>query len=64
MIDEQITDSLMHAEKKCRKLRTGEVDCLPEVSKASEVWCTWRLELKVAEGKKHKQKELLRLMKK
>ena len=64
MIDEQIIDSLTHAKKKCRKLRTGEVDHSPEVSKASEARHTWRLALKVAEGKKHKQKELSRLMKK
>ena len=64
MIDEQITDSLIYAEKKCKKLRTGEVGHSSEVSKASEVWCTWRLALKVAEGQMHKQKELMRLIKK
>ena len=41
MLDEQITDILLHAEKKCRKLRTGEVDYSPEVSEASERWYAW-----------------------
>ena len=36
MLDEQITDALSHAEKKCRKLRTEEVDFLPEVSETLE----------------------------
>ena len=36
MLDEKATDILLHAEMKCRKLRTGEVDYLPEVIKAAE----------------------------
>ena len=64
MIDEQITETLLHAEKLCRKLRMGEVDYSPEMSKASEVWYTWRLALKVAEGEKHRKKELSQLVKK
>lgn len=64
MIDEQVTETLLHAEKKCRKFRMGEVDYSPEVSKASEVWCAWRLALKVAEGAEHKRKELSHLARK
>ena len=36
MIDEQVTDTLLHAEKHCRKLRIGEVEYSPEVSEAVE----------------------------
>ena len=35
MLDKQIINLLLHAEK-CRKLRTGEVEHSPEVSEASE----------------------------
>ena len=37
-IDRQVTELLLHAEKVCRKLRMGEVDFSPEVSKAADTW--------------------------
>ena len=36
ILDEQIVELLLYAEKKCRKLSTGEVEHSPEVSEASE----------------------------
>ena len=36
MLDEQVMEISSHEEKKCRKLRTGEVDYLLEVSDATE----------------------------
>ena len=50
-IDQQVTELLLHAEKDCRKLRTGEVDFSPEVSTAADKWYLWRVALKVALGK-------------
>ena len=61
MIDEQVTEILLHAEKKCRKLRTGEVECSPEVSEAAEKWCTWRMTLRAAQGVRTNTRELNRL---
>ena len=46
MIDKHITNALLHAEKKYRKLRIGEVDFLLESSEASERWFMQRLALK------------------
>ena len=37
-IDQQVTELLLHAEKDCRKLRTGKVDFSPEVSNAADKW--------------------------
>ena len=61
MLDEQITGILLHAEKKRRKLRTGEVEFSPEVSKASERSHAWRIALKVSQGDRTKTNELHRL---
>ena len=61
MIDEQVTDILLHAEKKCRKLRTGEVEYSPEVSEAAEKWYAWRMMLKAAQGGRTNTRELNRL---
>ena len=36
MIDKQVTDTLLHTKKHCRKLRIGEVEYSPEVSKVAE----------------------------
>ena len=56
MLDEQVTEMLLDAEKCCRKLRTGEENSSPEVSIASEIWHMWRISLKVAKGEtKHKR---------
>ena len=38
MLDEKVVEILLHAEKKHRKLRTGEVDYLPDASNAAEKW--------------------------
>ena len=38
ILNEQVTDILLHTEKQCRKLRTGEVEYLPEISAAAERW--------------------------
>ena len=62
MIDEQITDILLHAEKKCRKLRTGEVEYSPEVSEASEKWYAWRMALKTVQGEWTNTRALHRLL--
>ena len=48
ILDEQITDILLHTEKQCRKLRIGEVEYSPEVSAAAEKWYTWRIVQKVS----------------
>ena len=61
MLDEQVTDILLHAEKWCRKLRIEEVDYSSEVSKALERWYVQRLALKIAKGKRTNYKELNRL---
>jgi len=61
MLDEQITGILLHEEKKCRKLRTGEVEYSPEVSEASERWHAWRMALKVSQGNRTTTRELHRL---
>ena len=61
LIDEQVTDILLHAEKKCRKLRTGEVEYSPEVSEATEKWYAWKLTLKTAQGMRTNTRELQRL---
>lgn len=61
MIDEQVTDILLHAEKKCRQLRTGEVEYSPEVSEAAEKWYVWRMVLKAAQGARTKTRQLNRL---
>ena len=61
MIDEQVTGVLLHAEKKCRKLRTGEVEYSPEVSEAAEKWYAWRMVLKAAQGARTNTRELHRL---
>ena len=46
---------LLNAEKHYRKLRTGEANYSPEVSRASETWCMWRIMLKGSKGEtKHK----------
>ena len=37
IIDEQVTDLLLCAEKECRKIRTGEVDFSPEASRVVEI---------------------------
>ena len=58
MLDEQITDILLHVEKKCRKFRTGEVEYSPEVSEVSERWYAWRVALKVSKGEKKNMREL------
>ena len=50
-IDQQVTELLLHAEKRCRRLRTGEVDFSPEVSRAADLWYLWRTALRVAKGK-------------
>ena len=60
-IDEQVTDILLHAEKRCRKLRTGEVEYSPEVSEAAEKWYAWRLALKTKQGTHTNTRELQRL---
>ena len=62
MIDEQITEILLHAEKKCRKLRTGEVEYSPEVSEASEKWYAWRMALKIAQGERTNTRAIHRLL--
>ena len=38
IIDKLVTSLLLYAEKKYRKIRTGEVDFSLEVNKAVEVW--------------------------
>ena len=61
MLDEQIIDILLNMEKQYRKLRTGEVDYLPEVDEVLEQWYTWRLALNIAKEKMTNCKELNRL---
>ena len=43
ILDEQVTDILLHAEKQYRKLRIEEVEYSPEVSAVAERWYTWRI---------------------
>ena len=35
ILDHQVIELLLNAEKDCRKIRTGEVEFLPEISKAA-----------------------------
>ena len=51
-------DILLYTEKKYRKLRTGEVEYSPEISKASERWYIWRVALKVSKGERKNTREL------
>ena len=37
VLDEKVTETLLNAEKCCRKLSTGEVNYYPEVIRASEI---------------------------
>ena len=62
MIDKQVTDTLLHAEKYCRKLRTGDVEYLPEVNEVAERWYAWRIALKVSKGNFRYKKELMHLV--
>ena len=64
MIDEQVIVILSHEEKKCRKLRTGEVEYSPEVSEAAEKWYAWRIVLKAAQGARTNARELHQLVSK
>ena len=36
MLDKQVIEILLHAEKKCKKLRIGEVEYSPEISDTVE----------------------------
>ena len=63
-IDRQVTELLLHAEKVCRKLRMGEVDFSPEVSRAADEWYMWRVAIKVAVGKYSLLPELKRICRK
>lgn len=45
-IDSLTTDLLLHAEKKCRKFRTGNANYSPATSLAEKKWCFWKLLLK------------------
>ena len=44
-IDAQVTGLLLHTKKRCRKLRTGEVNFSPEVSKAAKTQYVQRIVL-------------------
>ena len=50
MIDEKVTEILLCAEKKCRKLQTGEVEYSSEVSETAEKWHAWRMALRISQG--------------
>ena len=50
MLDKQVIEILLHAEKKCSKLRIREVEYSPEISNTAEKWHLQRIALKVAEG--------------
>lgn len=41
-IDSQVTNMLINVEKKCRKLRTGNISFSPHLSKLGLTWKFWR----------------------
>ena len=49
-IDRVITEGMIHAEKKCRKLHIGMVAYSPEVSKKGKVLSLWRLYMRYLNG--------------
>ena len=49
-IDRVITEGMIHAEKKCRKLHTGMIAYSPEVSKRGKVLSLWRLYMRYLNG--------------
>ena len=55
-----MTKLLLHADKECRKLQTGEVSFSPEVSVAAETWRMWKMALEVEEGNIRCKRELVR----
>ena len=50
ILDEQVTDILLHTKKQYRKLRTDKVEYSLEVSAAAERWYAWRIAQKVSNG--------------
>ena len=63
LLDEQVIDILLNAKKKYRKLRTGEVDYLPEISRVAEIQYMQRVALKVAKGQSYYKREAISLSK-
>ena len=61
-ISAQVIGLLLYTEKRCRKLRIGEVNFSLEVSKATKTQYLQRIVLKVAQGRSQCKRELAQIL--